>query len=128
MPVFHGIVVLLRRPQGRRSVVLRVRARHSTVNALPVFCVYHPRVRTIACFHHNRNMNRTLEDATVNRLFHETHDQLKAHLTFIAASNFARRLKTLQSLTPHQFAIETWSESPKLFHSDPFQLNWRLYT
>ncbi|MGH7172581.1 MAG: IS481 family transposase, partial [Gemmataceae bacterium] len=40
-------------------------------------------------------MNRTLKDATVKRFYYETHDQLRLHLDqFVAAYNFARRLKT----------------------------------
>ena len=43
-------------------------------------------------------MNRTIKEATVKRFFYDTHEQLKAHLSdFIAAYNFARRLKTLSS-------------------------------
>ena len=46
-------------------------------------------------------MNRTLKDATVKRFYYETHDQLRRHLDqFVAAYNFARRLKTLKGLTP----------------------------
>jgi transposase InsO family protein len=40
-------------------------------------------------------MNRTIKEATVKRFFYDTHEHLKAHLSdFIAAYNFARRLKT----------------------------------
>ena len=73
-------------------------------------------------------MNRTLKDATVNRYFYQNHDQLKEHLaTFIAAYNFAKRLKTLQGLTPYQFILEIWAKSPDFFHSDPSHLNLGLY-
>jgi transposase InsO family protein len=42
-------------------------------------------------------MNRTIKDATVKRYHYETHDQLKEHLAqFLAADNFAKRLKTLR--------------------------------
>ena len=42
-------------------------------------------------------MNRTLKEATVRRYHYETHDQLREHLdTFLAAYNFAKRLKTLR--------------------------------
>ena len=35
-------------------------------------------------------MNRTIKDATVNRYFYETHDELRAHLqNFLDAYNFA---------------------------------------
>ena len=46
-------------------------------------------------------MNRTLKEATVQRYYYERQEQLRSHLAhFIAAYNFARRLKTLSGLTP----------------------------
>ena len=46
-------------------------------------------------------MNRTIKDATVKRYHYEFHDQLVRHLAdFLAAYNFARRLKTLNGVTP----------------------------
>jgi transposase InsO family protein len=46
-------------------------------------------------------MNRTIKEATVQRYYYETHDQLRRHLAdFVMAYNFARRLKTLSGLTP----------------------------
>ena len=49
-------------------------------------------------------MNRTIKEATVNRFHYESHDELNSHLTsFVAAYNFAKRLKTLKSLTPYEF-------------------------
>jgi transposase InsO family protein len=46
-------------------------------------------------------MNRTIKDATVRRYYYDTHDQLRDHLgDFLAAYNFARRLKTLRGLPP----------------------------
>ena len=48
--------------------------------------------------------NRTLKDATVKRFYYESHEQLRQHLTdFVAAYNFARRLKTLRGMTPYEF-------------------------
>ena len=48
-------------------------------------------------------MNRTLKEATVKRFHYQTHDELKAHLAiFLAAYNFAKRLKTLRGLTPYE--------------------------
>lgn len=45
-------------------------------------------------------MNRTIKDATVKRYHYDTHAQFEAHVTdFIAAYNYARRLKTLQGLS-----------------------------
>ena len=58
-------------------------------------------------------MNRTLKDATVKRFYSETHDQLRLHLDqFVAAYNFARRLKTLKGLTPYQFICNAWTKDP----------------
>ena len=49
-------------------------------------------------------MNRTIKDATVKRYHYESHDQLVRHLAdFVAAYNFARRLKTLGGLAPYEF-------------------------
>lgn len=46
-------------------------------------------------------MNRTMKEATVKRFHYESHDQLRTHLDdFMAAYNFARRLKTVSGLTP----------------------------
>jgi Integrase core domain. len=74
-------------------------------------------------------MNRTLKDATVNRYYYETHKQLQKHLdTFVAAYNFAKRLKTLKGLTPYQFIVKCWADSPDLFYNDPSHLNLGLYS
>ncbi len=52
-------------------------------------------------------MNRTIKDATVKRYHYESHDQLVRHLAdFLAAYNFARRLKTLNGLTPYEFVCK----------------------
>jgi hypothetical protein len=48
-------------------------------------------------------MNRTIEEATVKRFHYGSHDQLRTHLAdFMAAYNYARRLKTLG---PHALRI-----------------------
>src|SRR5215468_5131279 len=48
-------------------------------------------------------MNRTIKEATVQRFHYESHQQLRGHLAdFVAAYNFARRLKTLKT---HPFRI-----------------------
>jgi transposase InsO family protein len=53
-------------------------------------------------------MNHTIQDATVKRYFYETHDQLRTHLRdFVAAYNFARRLKTLRALSPYEFIFKS---------------------
>ena len=58
-------------------------------------------------------MNRTLKEATVRRYHYETHDQLREHLdAFLAAYNFAKRLKTLKGLTPYEFICKRWTENP----------------
>jgi len=65
-------------------------------------------------------MNRTIKEATVKRFFYDTHQQLKAHLSdFIAAYNFARRLKTLRGLTPYEAICKLWTHDPDRFTLDP---------
>jgi transposase InsO family protein len=65
-------------------------------------------------------MNRTIKDATVKRFYYETHDQLRKHLAdFVAAYNYARRLKTLRGLTPYEAICKAWAESPSLFTANP---------
>lgn len=65
-------------------------------------------------------MNRTIKDATVKRFYYETHDELRKHLAdFVAAYNYARRLKTLRGLTPFEAICKPWAESPSLFTADP---------
>ena len=65
-------------------------------------------------------MNRTIKDATVKRYHYDSHDQLRQHLgDFVAAYNFARRLKTLKGLTPYEAICATWQKEPSRFTSDP---------
>jgi hypothetical protein len=65
-------------------------------------------------------MNRTIKDATVKRFHYESHDQLRQHLAdFVAAYNFARRLKTLRGLTPYEAICKAWTEEPSRFIHDP---------
>jgi hypothetical protein len=73
-------------------------------------------------------MNRTIKEATVRRYHYDDHDQLRRHLeTFLAAYNFAKRLKTLHGLTPHEFICKTWLEDPVRFRSDLNHFNLGLY-
>src|SRR3954447_11836295 len=65
-------------------------------------------------------MNRTIKEATVQRFYYATHDQLRTHLAdFVAAYNFARRLKTLKGLTPYEFICKRWTLEPERFRLDP---------
>ena len=74
-------------------------------------------------------MNRTLKEATVHRYFYATADELDEHLqTFLAAYNFAKRLKTLKELTPFEFICQTWQSQPDRFTSESFHLNLGIYT
>jgi transposase InsO family protein len=59
-------------------------------------------------------MNRTIKDAPVKRFHYERHDQLRTHLgDFMAAYNFARRLKTLSGLTPYEYICKIWTSEPE---------------
>ena len=74
-------------------------------------------------------MNRTLKEATVKRYHYESHDQLRGHLVaFLAAYNFAKRLKTPRGLTPHEYVCKIWTDNPKTFRQDPTRLTSGLYT
>lgn len=76
-----------------------------------------------------KRMNRTLKEATVHRYFYETHQELREHLkTYLAAYNFAKRLKTPQGLTPYEFIYQKWQEQPDRFSSNPSHLTLGLYT
>ncbi len=65
-------------------------------------------------------MNQTLKEATVRRYHYDDHDQLRSHLAgFLAAYNFAKRLKTLRGLTPYEYICECWTEKPDRFRLNP---------
>jgi hypothetical protein len=65
-------------------------------------------------------MNRTIEDATVKRFHYDSRDQFRAHLVdFLAAYNFAQRLKTLSCLTPYEYICKIWTSEPDRFVLDP---------
>jgi transposase InsO family protein len=67
-------------------------------------------------------MNRTIKEATVKRFHYDDHDQLRRHLNdFVAAYNFARRLKTLKGLTPYEFICKSWTNDPQRFTLNPIQ-------
>jgi hypothetical protein len=63
-------------------------------------------------------MNRTIKEATVQRYHCENHDQLRTHLSdFVAAYNFAKRLKTLAGLTDYEFICQCWQKRTTLIYS-----------
>ena len=65
-------------------------------------------------------MNRTIKETTVQHCHYDNHQQLREHLSdFIAAYNFARRLKTLSGLTVYEFICKCWQKDPDLFTLDP---------
>ena len=74
-------------------------------------------------------MNRTIKEATVKRYHYDTHAQLQAHLEdFVAAYNYARRLKTLKGLTPFEYICKIWIKDPDRFKLNPNQLRPGPYT
>ena len=65
-------------------------------------------------------MNRTIKEATVQRYHYDSHHQLRIHLSdFVAAYNFAKRLKTLGGLTAYEFICRCWQKQPDRFTLDP---------
>src|SRR6516165_6922864 len=74
-------------------------------------------------------MNRTLKEATVRRYHYDSHHQLRQHIqTFLDAYNFAKRLKTLNGLTPFESVCKAWTKEPNRFKYDPVQLSSELHT
>lgn len=74
-------------------------------------------------------MNRTLKEATIKRFHYETTDELNAHLqTFLAAYTYAKRLKRLHGLTPHEFVCAEWRKNSSTFIRDPTQHTPGPYT
>jgi transposase InsO family protein len=74
-------------------------------------------------------MNRTLKEATVRRYHYDSHHQLRQHIqTFLDAYNFAKRLKTLNGLTPFESVCKAWTKEPNRFKYDPVQLSSGLHT
>ena len=72
-------------------------------------------------------MNRTIKEATVQRFYYESHQQLRQHLAdFVAAYNFGRRLKTLKGLTPFECICKSWTSQPERFILNPLQQMPRL--
>jgi hypothetical protein len=78
----------------------------------------------LSCRHHGQveRMNLTIKEATVKRFRYDSHDQLRMHLAdFMAAYNFARRLKTLDGLTPYEYIAKKLGFRARAIHprSDP---------
>jgi len=58
--------------------------------------------------------------ATNPLIHYESHEQLRVHQAdFIAAYNFARRLKTRSGLTPYKYIAKIWTSEPDTFIVDP---------
>ena len=65
-------------------------------------------------------MNRTINEATVNRYHDESCDQLRVHLgNFVDAYNYAWRLKTFKGLTPYEFIRKCSTSEPERLKLDP---------
>ncbi len=72
-------------------------------------------------------MNRTIKEATVKRYYNEKHEQLKEHLKlFLAAYNFAKRIKTLSGLTPYEYIVKCWLSDKERFKLNPNHYTLRL--
>ena len=74
-------------------------------------------------------MNHTFKEATVRRYHYDSHHQLRQHIqTFLDAYNFAKRLKTLNGLTPFESICKAWTKEPNRFKYDPVHLTSGLHT
>ena len=57
----------------------------------------------------------------IHRFHYDCHQQLNTHLNdFIDAYNFARKLKTLNGLTPYEFLCKSFQNEPEIFNLKPF--------
>ena len=73
-------------------------------------------------------MNRTIKEATIQRLHDQTTQEFNEHIqVFLLAYNHANWLKTLHSFTPHEFVCAQWQKNPTTFTHDPTQLTLGLY-
>lgn len=61
-------------------------------------------------------MNRTIKEATVRRYHYDSNQQLK---TFLAAYNYARRVKTLRGLTPYEYICKCWTKDTGSVQAEP---------
>lgn len=74
-------------------------------------------------------MNRTVKEATVQRYFYESQQELNAHLqTFLDAYNGAKRLKKLRGQTPYEYVCAEYEKNPTIFTRDPTHDFVGLYT
>ncbi len=65
-------------------------------------------------------MVRTLKEATVRTYHYETFSQLRRHVSeYLAAYNFARRLKTLNGSTPYEYIVNCWQNEKERFKLNP---------
>jgi hypothetical protein len=65
-------------------------------------------------------MKRTIKDAMAKCFQYDSHERLLIYLSdFMAAYNFARRLKTLGGFTPYEYICKTWTSQPDRFIIDP---------
>jgi hypothetical protein len=69
-------------------------------------------------------MNRTIQEATVNKYFYKDCDELNGHLLyFLRAYNYGKQLKTLRGLTPLEFVMKVWQNEPSRFVINPHHLS-----
>lgn len=63
---------------------------------------------------HVERMNRTIQEATVQRHHYDRRQQFERHLAnFAPAYHFGRRLKTLMGLAPHAFICKAGASPPE---------------
>ncbi|MBC7447258.1 MAG: hypothetical protein H7330_04305 [Hymenobacteraceae bacterium] len=72
---------------------------------------------------------KSSKDATVKLYHYQTTAQLNDHLqAFLLAYNHAKRLKTLNGLTPHQFVCAEWHKNKSVFSQEPTSFTLGLYS
>ncbi len=64
-----------------------------------------------------------VKEAIVRRYHYDSHQQLGQHIAaFLGTYNFAKRLKTLQGLTPYEAICKAWADEPNRFRYHPTHL------
>ncbi|WP_261384746.1 hypothetical protein [Vannielia litorea] len=65
-------------------------------------------------------MNRKFKDATMRRFHQDNHVELRTYVAdFMAAYNFAHRLRTLSGLKPYEYICKIWKSEAGRFILSP---------
>ena len=67
-------------------------------------------------------MNRTIKEATVQRFYYESHQQLQQHLAdFVAAYNYRTPAQNSERTHAFEYICKCWTSQPERFILNPLQ-------